>query len=476
MGKRYSWLAALWSAPLLLGAQARNANWLNQCVLTFNSIAPQVNELPPGTQAGTLEISNAWGQLELTAGGAAGIRDSSFQPIANHPPMDAWLNNLQPSSALLMPRPGYPDRLFLFFHRYFNPAVRKYGWLEIGPDGPGGQLRMTDIGLQYFMLNPTVKCTGIAHANGEDYWFLTQAVGTNEVHAFRIGDGGIEEGPVISPGGTFIGETRLHGFMVASVQGDRLISQSVDDLVPNVATIELYGFDPATGQAALQHSFAEMTGSYWGAEFSPSGQYLYILTQKIVPDPDGDPVWRHNLYQYDLSQSDIEASRVTIATQDYFLGGSGPTTNNLCLAPDGKIYVNRFPTSAFGVIHQPDQAAPACMYAENGLLLNGCIMSVPQPMKHYHDDLGLGAPELNEPALSVWPNPLQDKGTLRHTADGPVHLRWSDALGRVVLTGRGTVIHGRLELDAGSLASGQYLLSVTHANGLSRTTRVNVMR
>jgi hypothetical protein len=46
----------------------------------------------------------------------------------------------------------------------------------------------------------------------------------------------------------------------------------------------------------------------------------------------------------------------------------------------------------------------------------------------------------------------------------------------VVLTGRGTVIGGQLELHTGSLATGQYLLSVTHVSGRSVTTRVNVMR
>jgi len=459
----------------MLSAQARNTHWLTaNCWLSFSTATNQVLPMPPEMgPGGLMSISDPNGQLLLTYSGLAELRDGQFQLVENQQSAPMFWGE---STSLFMPVPGQPERTFLFHYRYFSADVRKFGFMEIGPDGVDGQMSVTDTGTLWFMLNPARKCTGIAHANGEDYWFLTQAGGTNEVHAFRIGVLGVDEGPVVSPGGVVLAPELQTGFMVASAQGDRFISQAYNVMVPNETFIELYTFDPATGTASLQHSFADMSGQYWGAEFSPSGRYLYILKQDGVDDGSGNSTWRYTLYQYDLLQTDIESSRLTIATQNYFLGGMGFSKNNMALAPNGKIYINRFPTSGFAVINAPDEGSMACAFEETGWSMGECTPSVPHMMKYYHDDLGLGAPELNEPALTVWPNPLQDKGTLRHAADGPVHLRWSDALGRVVLTGRGMVIGGQLELHTGSLATGQYLLSVTHVSGRSVTTRVNVMR
>jgi hypothetical protein len=459
----------------LLNAQARNANWLAGCWLSFNAAGTDINPLPANALITRKSISTSDGQLYLTVGGDTagadfGIHDGAFQIIDNHPPMDAWIYNIHESTALFMPVPGHPERMFLFFHRNFSPDVRKYGWIEIGPDGPGGQLRMTDIGMQYFMLNPSIKCTGIAHANGEDYWFLTQSVGSNEVHVFRIGDQGVEEGPIISPGGTIITDQNRSGFMVGSVQGNFFVSQTWDFSLINEPTFELYAFDAAIGQANLQHTFENLTGEVWGVEFSPSERYLYILRGEMVGSGH-----RHTLYQYDLEAPDVEASRVVVDTHDFAIGGSNSITNNLCLGPDGRIYGNRHPSSYLSIIQNPDEAAPACNYVEDGLALGGCVVEVPLPLKYYHDDAALGVTAVESPSLRVWPNPVMEQGVVSGVGDGKIQLRWCDALGRVIQEGTSLAQDGRVTLDVQALPSGAYVLNVTPKNGMPAAVRVSVM-
>jgi hypothetical protein len=456
--------------------QARNANWVSNCWVSFSPAGPEVAPLPPNGVQSQLCISDPNGQLFLIKGGNY-IRDINFEPIANHPPFETWLVNLDGGNGIFIPVPDHPERMFLFFLRWdVDPTLRKYGWLEIGPDAPGGQLRMTDAGPQFFMENPARKCTALPHANGEDYWFVSQAGGTNEVHAFRIGDLGVEEGPVVSPGGTVINEQNYTGFMVASVQGDRLIVQThynVSGLTETPA-FDLYSFDAGTGAAVLQHTFVGLVGHRWGAEFSPSGRFLYVLREGWV---EGTAILRHTLYQYDLYQSDVEASRVVIDTHDMTMGGTGSSWNNLCLAPDGRIYINRYPTSAFAIIHAPDEAAPDCNYAEDGWLLDGCIAGVPQPLKRYHDDLGLGMGTGPTTTMGIFPNPLNDHAVFTWPGEGPVRVQWLDVQGRMVQQVRTTPQNGQVELDARSLAVGVYLLRVTPMDGVVPITqRVVVAR
>lgn len=466
------WAICLSSA---LQAQSRNANWVSECWASFSTAGISLLPVPQDYVERHVSISDPSAHLMLTIGGAGssepiGILDHTFQPIANHPPTDFWLSNMTPNNAVFIPVPGHPERTFLFFHRSFSFDVRKYGWLEIGPDGPGGQLRMTDIGPQYFMLNPAIKCTGIAHANGEDYWFITQAVGTNEVHAFRIGDLGVEEGPIISPGGIIINDSSRSGFMVASMQGDHLVSEAYDQLNQTLPTFELYAFDPSTGQATYEHTFESMSGTHWGAEFSPSGRFLYFLRGE-----SNSGTFPHTIYQYDLMAADLEASRAVVDTHENFLGGAGSIQNNLCLAPDGRIYGNRYPISSFAIINFPDEAAPACGYEEDGILLDSCTVGVPQPLKYYHDDAALGVTAVERLALRVWPNPVMEQGVVSGVGDGQIHLRWCDALGRVIKEGSSLAQDGRVTVDVQALPNGAYVLNVTPKNGMPASVRVSVM-
>ena len=243
------------------------------------------------------------------------------------------------------------------------------------------------------------------------------------------------------------------------MQGDRLLVQTQHNSAPLSPSIELYEFDPANGTALLAHTFEGLLGQYWGGEFSPNGQHLFILRQEsVLPQGSTSPIWQHTIYQYDLLEADIEASRVVVATQDYFLGGTAPSENNMCLAPDGRIFLNRFPVSAFAVIESPDEPAPDCGYLENGLLLDGCIMAVPHPMKYYHDDLGLSMPSVEVNSPRVWPNPVDDHGSLSWPSTGQVELCWLDIQGRVVHRAQVAPSDGRIALDVSALPPGAYTL------------------
>lgn len=458
---------------LELHGQGRNSNWSSGCRMNFSEGEATWTAWPEGVSAGILTMSTPEGQIYITAGPNAdgqnaGIRDAQFQLIENHPSPDVSFQNIRYRNALLMPVPGYPDRVFLFYHKQFETTVRKYGWLEVGPDGTDGQLRMTDEGPLWFMLNPAIKCTAIAHDNGEDYWFITQASGTNEVHAFRIGDQGVEDGPVISSGGVTLTDQNLNGFFVTSPQGDQFVNQITYNTNPSAVSFELYDFDASTGEASLTHTFLGLSGETWGAEFSPSGQFLYLLRGEIL----GGNSHRHTIYQYDLSQQNIEASRMIVDQHDWNIGGSQGPVNNLSLGPDGRIYGNRYPELEVSCIQFPDEISPNCGFIESIDACSDYAFQVPNPLKYYHDDTPLDITVVEMQTLGIWPNPITEVAIVSGVGDGPIQLRWYDMPGRIVQEVTLLAQDGRVTLNVQSLPSGAYTLQVTHKNGMSASVRV----
>jgi hypothetical protein len=77
--------------------------------------------------------------------------------------------------------------------------------------------------------------------------------------------------------------------------------------------------------------------------------------------------------------------------------------------------------------------------------------------------------------LEIFPNPGQGQYSLQSSLlpPGEVHLRLTDALGKVILEkslkSNGTQFHTRISIDG---ASGLYLLQVRHENGMGKTVRV----
>ncbi|MBK8499948.1 MAG: hypothetical protein IPL52_14290 [Flavobacteriales bacterium] len=218
----------------LLRAQDRNRNWLNyNNWLQFGPLgATNVPNLDTATVGASL--SDTSGQLLVyTAGyGAggipAGIRGPDHQLIANQPGQWCLLNSMSAVQGnIFIPKPGDPDRTFLCTWYYYNLTpgfARHWGILEVDLGIASGIPAVLDTGYTWFLENASCKRMVVPHVNGEDYWFVTQPIGTDLFHAYAVTSAGIVATPVISQAGTLMPVDWFHGKMIPNSAGDRFVS------------------------------------------------------------------------------------------------------------------------------------------------------------------------------------------------------------------------------------------------------------
>jgi hypothetical protein len=451
--------------------QIRNAHWLFwRNHLDFSSGAPVMAANLDGTQA-FAGISDTTGQLKAYLG-ATGSYSNCYD--AMHQLIPGQADNLSvhgtgPGRALanFIPRPGHPDEAFLAYVNRppgVTPAIYRIGLVAMDL-GPPGQLAESMEAETYWIISDVAMwmCV-VPHANGTDYWLVTQPIGGNAFHAFQITQDGADPDPVIS----YAGPPRLtdwkHGMAVPDREG-AIIAVSTRNSVSASAefdslSMDLFTFNPALG--TMDHWTNLPSNRPEGIEFSPSGRFLYVLEDAPIPSGEGVVL---RLVQYDLQSADISGSRFLL--HEYTQGPSwvNAKRHQLNGAIDGRIYRCRNALSdTLGVIMDPNLPAPLCNYVHDGFVCADDIGSLPNPLKRYHDSPNVitSAQATTSAPLRIAPQPLVGSGSLTHAdLNGPLQLAWHDATGRVARTMTVQADGGRALLDATGLAPGGYMLRIS---------------
>ena len=158
----------------------------------------------------------------------------------------------------------------------------------------------------------------------------------------------------------FDATSMTRGYMKFSVQGDRLFVNVASDHHLFLTDPQTFHFNDSNGVITLDVTITEdVPTMYYGASFSPTGQYLYVGRWNGI----------RGLYQFDVSLPDgasIAASRVTLME-----GFDQNAALAIQIGPDGKIYIA---TAAdwVSVIHNPDLPAPSCNYEVQAIDLKSC--------------------------------------------------------------------------------------------------------
>lgn len=225
------------------------------------------------------------------------------------------------------------------------------------------------------------KLTAIKIINKNVFWVIIFSNANNgesknkkfdTFYAYKIDENGVNN-PIKSTLEIFSEETTDHrGYMKISPDGSKIICNSQSNRAL------LVDFDIETGIVSnpfiLQMEDDIKHEDVYGAEFSPSGQYLYIDaffdTDEGYPIIDNFNILGNNrkLYQFDVSATDINGSRKLIDQSVDFRGA-------LQLAMDGKIY--RVLSKGYlydsartlGVINYPDNEAATVDYNPEAIVL-----------------------------------------------------------------------------------------------------------
>jgi hypothetical protein len=296
----------------------------------------------------------------------------------NHSVMDGgdsiagsgWYNEL-----VSVNQPQLDSCYYIFSIGVTLPYGLMYSVIDIRLDGGFGSVVQKNVPLLSGLM---VDCvTAIKHGNGRDWWIIVrpspvgQPVYNNTWLLYLVSPSGITAIPQQNIGalnGTNAGQ------IAVSAEGSKMCFTNLGGL------IELYDFNRCTGEVSNPILIEPQLSVgpypfYWSAEFSPSGQYLYVSTSTQIS----------RLWQYDLWFSNIQLSKTLI----WQVQNPANTGGALKRAPNNKIYfscawtgggfnyVNYDSTQYWlenmnlSVINSPDSAGLACNFQPWSFYLGG---------------------------------------------------------------------------------------------------------
>ena len=301
--------------------------------------------------------------------------------------------------------PGQPTRYLLF--TLDSTVGLSYSEIDIpAGGGPGTVIAATKN--TPLARGTAEKLTGVFHKNGCDIWVITHGWGDAKAGNDNRGDAflayrvrlttGVDVNPIISTVGSLHAPSKAalgyKGQMKVTPDGKRLaLARYSEVLGDSSSTVELFGFDPGTGQVSVNPQIPYVVdkgeGKYYGVGFSP-GSYLYAT----VRNPP-------QLLQFDISGNGPVTKQVIPLKQKM-----PADLGSLQAAPDGKIYVARDNQPALGFIAYPDSLGPKARYADDSLQLGGRLS-------------GLGLVNFNQSSLLRFGFSAQSTACLEFTFMAP---------------------------------------------------------
>ena len=323
--------------------------------LDFNSGTPvALTDGQIDTYEGCATIADQNGQLLFYTDGIS-VWNRNHRRMPNGTGLNGDPSATQ--SGVIVPFPQNPDQYFVFTvdEQAGNNGLQ-YSRVDMTLDGGQGDVTTKNVAL---LAPSTEKVSATRHSNQQDFWVVTHAWESDAFYAYRVTEAGVDiNNPIISSVGSVHGGRALNsaGTLKISPDGSRLALALPQE---SGSRVEVFAFNNTSGRVSnpVTLSGFREAGTY-GIEFSPNGQLLYVSDANLF-----DVFVEQGLYQFDLTATNIAASRVEVAT-DIALTG-------LQVATDGKVYVSRASSEYLGVINQPDQPGVACDYVSDGVYLGG---------------------------------------------------------------------------------------------------------
>lgn len=340
--------------------------------------------------------------------------------------------------ALIIPKPGSNTIYYLFHNSVDNyPSAfgsKSYNLKKSEIDmslnaGLGAVVSKNQI-----VINDTInvgKITACRHANGRDWWVVVHRVNTNTYYKLLVFPNFI-----LGPYAQNIGAIRTMDDGQAKFSPD---GKTYAYYHYASGGLDILDFDRCTGMFSNPRNDASIPTVYGnvGCEFSPNSQLLYV--SNVL-----------NVYQYDLTATNVIASRTMVAAWDSFTQPGQPNLGaylcNQQLAPDGKIYITTGnSTTYFGRIDDPDIVGVGCNVAQHSVLLPTYnFNTIPNHPNYFLgcDTTGgcttcytsLASPLPLEGEIKVAPNPTTGAFAFQfdaHSTSGEVEVH--DMMGNLVL-------------------------------------------
>ena len=376
-------------------AQKEAANWYfgDQAGISFNSSSPvalQNGRLQ--TIEGATTISDRNGNILFYTDGIT-VYDRNHNIMQNGTDLKGNVSTTQ--SAIVVPRPSYPGRYYIFtvdkpdyFRIPSNPIEGvNYSEVDMFLNNGNGAIIEGQKNIHLVTYNPnnalekefksSEKISAVIGGDCVSYWVVTQF--TNKFYSFNVSSSGVNSIPVISTLSNnfppIINDQEINvtaaGYLKISPDGTMMAAAYAGTTLGSPRTggtksngkVFLYNFDDLTGKVTNEQLILLNTYPY-GVEFSPESTKLYATANTY---DDEDKLKSGELYQFDLNSSNVGASQTLIHTSDNVAGA-------LQLSIDGKIYRAGYPMgsgavhhSKLSVINKPELLGAAINYSHNSV-------------------------------------------------------------------------------------------------------------
>jgi len=337
-------LVGLLTTPGLRAQQDNNWYFGQKAGLNFSTGRPiAITNSAMNTMEGSSSVSDENGQLLFYTNGIT-VWNRNNQQMPHGVGLLGDQSTTQ--GAIIIPKPDSSSHYYIFAaDDAGGPNGLTYSEVDMAADNGKGDVIVKNTHL----VSPvSEKITAIYNANGHDIWVTTHKWGNNAFYSYKVTASGVEPTPVISNVGLAIegddDSGHYAGWMTFSPDGKHLASAS------GLLAAELFDFDNATGIVSNAQIIKSPAKCY-GAAFSANSKKLYLTSD-------------NDLFQYDMTASNIAASQTQIATLD--------VASSLRLAPDSKIYVvSKYLATSMSVINNPDEAGVSCKFVANVIDLGG---------------------------------------------------------------------------------------------------------
>ncbi|MBX3164211.1 MAG: hypothetical protein KF900_06990, partial [Bacteroidetes bacterium] len=344
--KTYFLLTFIFCAVFSL-AQNQNKKWYfgYGCALDFMTNPPTIlNNSAMNVGEGCASIADNAGNLLFYTDGST-IYNAAHTTMANGTGLIGGSSPVQ--AALIIKQPGNSTIYYVFtVDETFNLGFY-YSIVDMSLATGIGSVTVKNTSL----LNSSQgfeKLSATRHANGTDFWIMTQPRNSSSYYAYLLTATGLNTTAVVSSIGSAYNAS---GCIKFSPDGQKLASAWL------FQPIELYDFNATTGAVSNSLILNLAIGhNGYGCEFSPDGTKLY-----------GAGVGNLNnlmqIVQWDLSAG----SNMAILSSSVSISNPTLSTGSMQLAPDGKIYIaNSLVTNNswhnIHVINNPNVAGAGCNF------------------------------------------------------------------------------------------------------------------
>jgi len=363
-------------------------------------------------------------------------------------------------------KPGFDSLYYLFQWGFSVDAGLYYSVVDPYYNNDSGIVIEKNVKLNLADDNIDNAIFAIRHGNGRDWWIITRfGTASNRFSVFYVGVDSIA-GPIDQNIGT-ITPSNTNTLSVSKL-GDQLC------LVSQTGIVEIYNFDRCTGIISNPLPInIPFSTQFFGSEFSPNGQVLYISTTDNIFF--GDSL---RLFQIDLSVPNPSSAVEVLYTVRVPASGG-----NLRRGPDDKIYLTCLHDSGWpyqnndrnlynenlSVINYPDSIGLACDFMPFSFYLGGkrTYWSLPNNANFNLgeltgsacDSLTLSAPEIKKDLFEIFPNPASAKVSFIFENDTEREIHLFDVYGRNVISK--TAKDRYVSVDISSLVAGTYYIRVS---------------